>query len=195
MKWVLGCNTKHLDDMIDLYTDDAIGAAIQLRFPSAARPRFVSSSLARSTPDSEKSNSIPCAWKSLEILHTSCGTMQGAGSQRQRQTPRRARQVLVGVRPPGRITNGNWRPDCWSADLDSRKPGIRRSPKRWRKNDHPAQGLIIQCESLWRGRLVARNASVGTSACKPASERSVEGARQAHRGEPRPPVWQATPHC
>ena len=80
----------------------------------------------------------PCAWKSSEISHTrrddarrwfpasAANAAKSAASTCGCASARPIRMEIGGrllVRRP-----------------DSRKPGIRRSPKRWRKNDHPAQG-------------------------------------------------------
>ena len=98
-EWVLACNTKHLDDLLELYTADAMvlrSNCPPLRGASAVR-EFFFGALDAGLGEVEFE---PLRVEVVGELAYEARTLQGANPQRNRQAPRRARQIFVGVRPP-----------------------------------------------------------------------------------------------
>ena len=114
-EWVLACNTKHLDDLLDLYVPDAL----VLRSNCPADPRRGGGArvfLWRLRRRIGRSGNRASASGSRRRARLRSGTVQSFDSQRDRQAPRRTRQVFVGMCA---ADNGEWKlaADCWSSDL------------------------------------------------------------------------------
>ncbi len=96
-EWVLACNTRQLDELIELYAPDSLVLRSNLppiRGAMAVREFFYC--LARS--GSGRSGARSHARGSLGRPGSRSGTLQRAGSGNSRQASRRARQISLGLR-------------------------------------------------------------------------------------------------
>jgi len=98
-EWVLACNTKHLDDLLELYTGDAIvlrSNCPPIRGASALREFFFGALDA----GIRRSRNRTAARGRRRRTGLRGGAVQGPDSERNRKTPRRARQIPLGLRTP-----------------------------------------------------------------------------------------------
>ncbi len=98
-EWVLACNTKHLDDLLDLYVADALVLRSNCAPVRGARcgARIF---LWRTRRWAGRGGIGTAARGSRRRSGLRSGTLQGLDSRHGRQAPRRARQVSVGLRAP-----------------------------------------------------------------------------------------------
>jgi ketosteroid isomerase-like protein len=113
--WAQACNTKHLDDLVDLYSTDAL--VLRPNFPpvrgTAAIREFFFSALDAGLGEAEMDPIRVELFGDVAYESGRCKTLVPTSVGKRREE--RGKYLLVFVREPG----GDWKTvaDCWNSDL------------------------------------------------------------------------------
>jgi uncharacterized protein (TIGR02246 family) len=146
-EWVLACNTKHLDDLLDLYVPDAL--VLRSNCPpvrgAAAVREFFFGALDAGLGEAEVE---PLRVEVVGDLAYEAGRCKalipGATGKRREE---RGKYLWVCARQ----SNGEWKlaADCWSSDLTLSTAGIRCPPRRRGEDHAPAQESVSERRRFW----------------------------------------------
>jgi len=113
--WAQACNTKHLDDLVDLYGPDAL--VLRSNFPpirgTAAIREFFFAALDAGLGEAEMESIRVEVFGDIAYESGRCKTLVPTPAGKRREE--RGKYLMIFVREPG----GDWKTvaDCWSTDL------------------------------------------------------------------------------